>query len=66
MADREIKLINALLEIQDWDWSEGQYLGTAGYPGCVVAEVFRQLGIKVKHATSSLTHRTYESHGVSR
>ena len=66
MADREIKLINALLEIQDWDWNEGQYTGTAGYPASIVADVFKAAGIKVKHASSSSTLRTWQSHGVSR
>jgi|TARA_R110002020_G_C15727030_1_gene723668 hypothetical protein len=66
MADREVKLINALLEIQDWDWSEGQYIGTTGYPASIVAEVFKAAGIEVKHPASSMTHRTWESHGVSR
>jgi hypothetical protein len=64
LTAREEYLVNALLEIQDWDWNEGQYGGTAGYPASVVADGFKKAGIRVKHATSSSILRCWKSHGI--
>ena len=64
LTAREKILVNALLEIQDWDWKEGQYGGTCGYPASVVADGFKQAGIRVAHATSSSILRCWNSHGI--
>lgn len=53
LTAREECLVDALLKIQDWDWSEGQYQGTTGYPASVVALAFEAAGISVRHTTSS-------------
>jgi hypothetical protein len=64
LTAREEYLVDALLEIQDWDWKEGQYEGTAGYPASVVADGFKKAGIRVNHATSSSILRCWKSHGI--
>ena len=64
LTAREEILVNALLEIQDWDWNEGQYGGTCGYPASVVANGFKQAGIRVKHANSNKILRCWNSHGI--
>ncbi len=65
LTAREEYLVNALLEIQDWDWREGQYGGTCGYPASVVADGFKKAGISVKHANSSAIQRCWKSHGIT-
>ena len=64
LTQREEILVDALLEIQDWDWNEGQYGGTCGYPASVVADGFKQAGIRVKHANSNSILRCWNSHGI--
>jgi hypothetical protein len=65
LTEREEYLVDALLEIQDWDWHEGQYEGTAGYPASVVADGFKKAGIRVKHSNSNKILRCWKSHGIT-
>ena len=64
LTEREEYLVDALLEIQDWDWREGQYCGSCGYPASVVADGFKKAGVRVKHTTNSSTLRCWKSHGI--
>ena len=65
LTPREERLVNALLEVQDWDWAEGQYTGSAGYPASVVAAALKDTGLSVRPASTASVRRTWGSHGAA-
>ena len=65
LTPREERLVNALLEVQDWDWAEGQYTGSAGYPASVVAAALEDTGLSVRPASTASVRRTWGSHGAA-